>query len=96
MYERQCDELLSLHIIVFFFYYHCINNYIFILLFVYMSTVLCHAFTYSMRELHVYYCFILQGPSSSNGPLCFDCQNFDKPTTCDRVTLCSADEVMTR
>ena len=29
----------------------------------------------------------------TSGPLCFDCQNFDDRTTCDRVTLCSASEV---
>ena len=41
---------------------------------------------------------ILSGPSSSpgvTGPLCFDCQNFEDPAMCDRVTLCSADEVIT-
>ena len=38
---------------------------------------------------------LFSGPSPSSGPLCFECQNFDDPITCDRVTLCSAGEVKT-
>ena len=48
------------------------------------------------NKLIQYNLCILLGSTSpgKSGPLCFDCQYFDDPTTCDKVTLCGADEVL--